>query len=252
MPTVRGNQQSQTIVVNDLSNREFLERYAQPGRVGLCSGTTRVDIAIRRAQRHLRLGHRWSDWSHAFVFEGARLDGRHWVMESDIQIHRRHIQLGAQENRTAKYYDEKMFPTLAVLDFGLNETQVRTLLQEGLEMVANRERYSLRELVGTLLALHKPELRADENLLARERSIYCSAFVKRLFLTVGLDLVPGVGDKNTTPEDIAGSPVPHVKYLLLRKMPGEKLATLERRLRTGLRTRLKVLRRQIKRSARTG
>lgn len=242
----KGHPQPQTIVVTGLSNREFLERHAQPGRVGLCSGTTRVDIAIRRAQRHLHRGQRWSDWSHAFVFEGTRLDGRHWVIESDIQIHQRHIQLGAQENRAAKYFDEKMFPTLAVLDFGLNETQARTLLQEGLELVANRERYSLRELVGTLIALHKPELRANENLLARERSIYCSAFVKRLFLTVGIDLVPGVADKNTTPEDIARSPVPHLKYLLLREMPGAKLATLERQLRTGLRTRLKAIRQRVK------
>lgn len=45
--------ENQTIVVSGISNREFLERLAQPGRVGLCGGGTRVDIAIRRAQRHL-------------------------------------------------------------------------------------------------------------------------------------------------------------------------------------------------------
>jgi len=67
------------------------------------------------------------------------------------------------------------------LDFGLDETQVATLLREGLELVANRERYSIRELIGTLLVLKKPELRAQENRLAQERSIYCSAFVKQLF-----------------------------------------------------------------------
>ena len=70
-----------------------------------------------------------------------------------------------------------MFPTLAVLDFGLAETQVAALLREALELVAGHERYSLRELIGTLLALRKPELRAKENLLARERCAYCSAFV---------------------------------------------------------------------------
>jgi len=247
MSTESGIPQVQTIVVTGLSNREFLERHAQAGRVGLCGGTTRVDFAIRRAQRHLRQGHRWSDWSHAFVFEGMRLDGQHWVVESDLQIHRRHVQLGAQENRAAKYFDEKMFSTLAVLDFGLNETQVRTLLQEGLEMVANRERYSLRELVGTLIALRKPELRANENLLARERSIYCSAFVKKLFLSVHVDLVPGVAGKNTTPEDISRSPLPHVKYLLLREMPGKKLADWERKLRTGFRAHLKFIQHRVKR-----
>lgn len=231
--------ETQTIIVSGLTNREFLERHAQPGRVGLCGGATRVDIAIRRAQRHLDDVGRWSDWSHAFLFQGPRLDGHHWVIESDIQILKKNIQLGAQENRAAKYFDEKMFPTLAVLDFGLSEAQVATLLREGLELVANRERYSLRELIGTLIALRKPELRAQENILARERSVYCSAFVKRLFHHAGLDLVPGVTGKNTTPEDLARSPLPHVKYLLLREMPGAKMAGLRRRIQNRFRGRLR-------------
>lgn len=218
--------ESQTITVSGLTNQEFIERYAAPGRVGLCGGTTRVDVAIRAAQRHLHPERRWSNWSHAFLFEGKRVDGQHWVLESDIQILRKNIQLGAQENRVEKYFDEKMFPTLAVLDFGLNEPQTATLLVEGLELVANRERYSLRELLGTLAVLKQPELRAQENRLAQARSVYCSALVKRLFLNTGIDLVPGVAGKNTTPEDIAQSPVPHTKYLLLREMPGAMMAGL--------------------------
>jgi len=236
--------ENQTIVVTGMSNREFLEQYALPGRVGLCGGTTKVDLAIRHAQRHLHAEHRWSDWSHAFIFEGRRIDGQHWVLESDIQILHKNIQLGAQENRTEKYYDEKMYPALAVLDFGLNEMQTGTLLGEALELVASRERYSLRELIGTLVALHKPELRAQENRLARERSVYCSAFVKRLFHGVGIDLVPGVTGKNTTPEDIARSPLPHTKYLLVREMPGLKLAAIGKKIKTRVRDRLDKIRRR--------
>ncbi len=236
--------ENQTVVVSDISNREFLERYAQAGRVGLCGGMTRVDTAIRRAQRHQHTEGRWSDWSHVFLFEGRRLDGHDWVLESDIQIQRKHIQFGAQENRTAKYFDEKEFPTLAVLDFGLNEAQVATLLREGLELVANRERYSIRELIGTLIALKKPELRAKENRFARERSVYCSAFVQRLFSSVGIDLVPGVTAKHTTPEDIARSPVPHAKYLLLREMPGQKKVTIHTKIAADVQSRLHRLKRQ--------
>lgn len=121
--------------------------------------------------------------------------------------------------------NEKKFPALAVLDFGLKDAQVAILLQAALEMVASHERYSLRELIGTLIALRKPELRARENLLTRERCVYCSAFVQRLFLAIGLDLVPGVNGKHTTPEDFIRTPVPHTKYLLLRELPG---ATLRR------------------------
>jgi hypothetical protein len=160
----------------------------------------------------------------------VRADGQHWVVESDIQIHRRHIQLGAQENRAAKYFDEKMFPALAVLDFGLDEAQVATLLRAALELVASRERYSLRELVGTLITLRKPELRARENLLARERSVYCSAFVRRIFLKAGIDLVPGVAGKNTTPEDISRTPAPHVAYRLQREIAPGKISKLKKKI----------------------
>ena len=230
--------ENQTILVGGISNREFLERHAQPGRVGLCGGSTSVDLVIRRAQRRLHEAGRWSDWSHAFLFEGLRADGRHWVVESDLQILRRHLQLGAQENRIAKYFDEKIFPTLAVLDFGLSAAQVATLLREGLELVANHERYSLREVAGSLVALRRPELRAQENILARERSAYCSAFVQRLFHQAGIDLAPGVAGKNTTPEDLARTPVPHVTYLLQRETAPGKVAELKTKIQHRVRSSL--------------
>ena len=242
--------ENQIVLCEGISNQEFIERHARAGCVGLCGGTTRVDVAIRRAQRHLQPEGFWSDWSHAFLFEGRRADGQHWVIESDIQILRRNIQLGAQENRAEKYFDEQMFPTLAILDFGLNETQVAMLLREGLGLVANRERYSLRELLGTLMVLKQPDLRAQENRLAKERSIFCSAFVKRLYLGIGLDLAPGISGKNTAPEDIASTPVPHVRYLLRRQIPGANLG-LRRRLRGRIEERLKKLdaRKRIRRVA---
>ena len=121
--------------------------------------------AICRAERHLDSEERWGCWSHAFLFQGVRPDGHHWVIESDLQIHHKHIQLGVQENRVAKYHDEKLYTTLAVLDFGLDAEQVAVLLREALELVATRARYSLRELLGTLIALRHPELRGRGNVL---------------------------------------------------------------------------------------
>jgi hypothetical protein len=227
--------QTNVIHVTGLSNREFIERYAGPGRVGLCGGTTKIDLAIRHAQRHQNLEHQWSDWSHVFLFEGRRVDGQHWVLESDLQILRKNIQLGAQENRADKYFDEKMFPTLAVLDFGLDEGQTAKLLGEGLERVARRERYSLRELLGTLIALKKPDRRAQENRLAQKQSAYCSALVQQLFSSAGLDLIPGVTSKHSTPEDVFGTPLPHVTHLLRREMPGSKIATLGRKIKSRVR-----------------
>jgi len=222
------------IRVNGLSNREFLERYARPGCIGLSGGTSLIDKAICRAQRHLDAEENWGAWSHAFLFQGRRADGHHWVIESDLQVHRKHIQLGVQENRISKYFDETLYTMLAVLDFGLAESQTAMLVGEGLELVANRARYSLRELLGTLIALRRPQLRGRNNLLARERSMYCSALVQHLFRKAGLDLAPGVDHKNTTPEDLARTATPHVTYWLERDRARSKLRELKVRLRKRL------------------
>ncbi len=230
--------QNQTVFITGLSNREFLERYAGLGRVGLSGGVTPIDLAISRAERHLDGEKRWGIWTHAFLFEGARADGHHWVIESDLELHRKHIRLGAQENRISKYHDEKLYTALAVLDFGLAPSQVEALLRGGLELVARHERYSLRELIGTLIAMRRPELRGRENVLAREQSLFCSAFVQRLFREAGVDLAPGVNDKNTTPEDISKTPVPHTTYLLQRQTAAGKIARLRTRLRRRVQTRI--------------
>jgi hypothetical protein len=222
--------QNETVIVSGLSNREFLERYARAGRLGLSGGVTLIDKAIYRAQRHLDEHKKWGAWSHAFLFEGQRLDGHHWLIESDLQIHHKHVQFGVQENRIAKYFDEKLYTSLAVLDFGLSEPQVGSLLAEALDLVADRARYSLRELAGTLLALRHPRLRPQANLLARERSMYCSAFVHHLFRKTGLDLAPGLDFKNTTPEDLARTTAPHVTWVLQRQAAQSKLGRLKARL----------------------
>ncbi len=203
--------------VNGISNEEFLRKYASAGRVGLACGSFRIDSLIRRAQRHVNEQKEWSLWSHALIFQGERADGHHWVIESDLDVHHKHIRLGAQENRISKYFDEKSFPHLAVLDFGLQTPQSQTLVRECLEMIAGRVRYSLRELLGTLVALRFPGRRKKENLLSRDNSFYCSAFVQHLFAKCGIDLVPEVEVKRNTPEDLFRSPVPHTTYLLDRR-----------------------------------
>jgi hypothetical protein len=232
--------QREIVQVTGLSNEEFLARYAGPGRLGLSGGITLIDKAICRAQRHLDEGEQWGWWSHAFIFQGERLDGHQWVIESDLQLHHQHIQFGAQENRISKYYDEKLYTSLAVLDFGLSPGQCATLVKEGLELVANRTLYSLRELVGTLIALRHSELRSKNNLLARQSSMYCSALVRHLFRVAGLDLVPGVDLKNTAPEHLARTGLPHVAYVL-RREEKNKLAEVRARLRGRIAKRVKSL-----------
>ena len=230
LPMETDSAQNAVVRVEGLSNREFLERFAEAGRIGLSGGVTLVDKAICRAERHLDAERHWGSWSHAFIFEGRRPDARHWLIESDLQVHRKHIQLGVQENRVDKYFDEKLYTSLAVLDFGLSAGQTSGLVAEGLELVATHARYSLRELIGTCLALKKPSLRARENLLARGNSLFCSAFVQHLFRQAGIDLAPGVDLKNTTPEDLFRTALPHRVWLLQRPPAVPRLKRLRARL----------------------
>lgn len=197
-----------------LSPAEFLDRHAAPGRVGLAGGETAIERAIRRGQRRLTPHGERSRWSHAFLFGERRADGHTWVLESDLEAHGRHLRLGVQENRLSKYADAAAFPHLAVLDFGLGADQTRAVLTEALDLLSGSAHYSLRELAGTFLAIRRPTLRGRENLLAREGALYCSAFVQHCYLKAGVDFAPGVSTKNTTPEDIAGTAVPHRTYVL--------------------------------------
>ena len=234
-------------VVSGLSNEEFFCQYAKAGCVGLSSGLTLIDRAICRAERHVIPGEKWGSWSHAFLFQGKRPDGHHWVIESDLQIHNKHIQLGVQENRISKYFDEGFYSNVAILDFDLSEAQVSDVLVEALDLVSNHAKYSLRELFGTLIALRRPPLRSQNNVLARERSLYCSAFVQHLFKKAGLDLVPGIDIKNTTPEDISRSPASHTTWVLQRGLPTSSLQPLKARMRR-LRARARLTHTKLKRS----
>lgn len=199
------------------SNREFLLAHAAPARIGLAGGSHPIDRTIRKAQRALTTDAAGSAWSHAFLVGEQRSDGHWWVLESDLDVRHKQVRLGAQENRLAKYFDADAWPNLAVLDFGLDAAQTARVVATALDLLANATRYSLREVVGTLFALARPGLRMRENLLAREGSLYCSAFVQHCYASVGLEFMPGVSAKNTTPHDIAATALPHRAERLLRQ-----------------------------------
>lgn len=204
------------LVPETMTNREFFERYAAPGRVGLVGMTSWIDRRIKKVQRHLNPQGRWSLWSHALLFEGRRLDGEHWVMECDLDISRGFVRLGVQENRIDKYWDDAACPTSAVLDFHLNEDQVDTVLRAGLELLATRTRYSIPKIFGTWIAVRKKEL-GKRFVKEDDTALYCSAFVRHCFAKIGIDFAPGVIEDNVAPEHLAASPVPHTMYLMRRE-----------------------------------
>ena len=209
----------ETIIVEGLTNREFLERHAAPGRVGLIGGPELINRLISRAQRHLDEKNEWSRWSHAFLFQGRRHDGHQWVVESDLDIKHKHIRLGVQENRIAKYFDDTKCTSLAILDFGLTPEQEQRVLAGALELVADGVRYSLREIAGTVWAMRHSGWCPRPNLLTQEKAFYCSSFVRHVFGRAGVDLTAGVAEKNTVPEHIARTALPHTRWILTRGAP---------------------------------
>lgn len=225
------------ITVTGRTNAEFIEEHAASGRIGLVGGDRLLNRTLGYAQRRVDETKRPSRWSHAFLFQGRRADGRHWVVESDLEYHRKHLRLGVQENRAEKFHDEEEYSRVGIVDFGLSPDALNALHGAALDMVAARARYSVRELFGTLLALRHPELRAKPNVMERGHSVYCSAFVRMILMKAGLDALPGVEAKHTTPEDLFRSPLAVKVWLLERKpweptTPKERLVARVRRIRT--------------------
>lgn len=223
------------IHVEGLTNQEFFEKYAAPGRIGLIGGSELTNRLIGRAQRHQIEGKAWSNWTHAFLFQGKRADGQHWIIESDLDIRRKHIRLGVQENRMSKYYHDEHYGAMAIIDLGLTEAQQQQLFSHALDLVAAGTRYSLREIVGTAWALRHPTWRPKENFLARDQAFYCSAFVRHVFSKTGYELAEGIAEKNTTPHDIANMTLPHTKWQMVREQMGSKVRALVKRAKARLR-----------------
>jgi hypothetical protein len=73
--------------------------------------------------------------------------------------------------------------------------------------------------------------------------------VQHLFRKANLDLAPGVDLKNTTPEDIARTAIPHVTYLLQRQVARSKITRLKTRLRRGVGARIRQMKRRRTKSS---
>jgi len=197
-------------------NAEFLLKHAAPGRIGLCGGNDFLSKAIRKAQAPLTAHGRRSLWSHAFLIGERRMDGHWWVIESDLDLRYKHVRLGVQENRLARYFDAEAFPNIAVLDFGLDEARSARVLGAALDLLAGQSHYSISELAGTVLAMHSRRLRQRKNPLGRDGAVFCSAMVQHCYAAAGVEFHSGVECKNIAPDDIDASPLPHSSHRLIR------------------------------------
>lgn len=203
-------------VITGLSNREFIEKYAKPGSIGLVGADTPIDNSIKKMQKYITADGKSSLWSHAFLYSSKRHDGHWWIVESDLEFHRKQMHLGVQENRAEKYFDEKHFPNLAILDFNLDQEKQDLILGEALNLVHARTEYSIREVFGALYTLLKKDSRNSANKLEQENSLFCSAMVQHCYSKLNLTLGEGVALKQLAPEDIATTKLEHTQYRLIR------------------------------------
>ncbi|HZE96957.1 MAG TPA: hypothetical protein VE981_08015 [Planctomycetota bacterium] len=198
--------------ITALGNVEFMKKYAKPGCVGLFGGSSGIDRAIRVGQKDMNDEARPSLWSHVAVFEGERVDGEHWLLESDFDMGKGQLRNGVQENRIDKYGSEKEWPNVAVLDLGLKDKDVRRVVVAGLDLVAKRTKYDLPGILQTYWAMMRKTM--DKG--ADRDSAFCSAFVRAVFKVAEIDLVPGVAIQHTLPEHVSRTALPHTRYLLVR------------------------------------
>ena len=198
--------------MSDLSNLEFLKKYAKRGCIGLMGGSSAVDRAIRKGQRGLEGATKPSLWSHVLIFQGERVDGQSWLIESDFEVGKGNVRNGVQENRIDKYASEKDWPNLAVLDFGLKEKEALQVIVAGLDLVARRTNYDLGGILETYWAMMRKTMSKGRE----KESTYCSAFVRAVFKHAGVDLAPSVAVGHTLPEHVSRTPVPHRRYQLVR------------------------------------
>jgi len=199
-----------------MTNEEFFEKFASPGAVGLVGGSALIDKGIKKAQKKITKNKQQSAFSHAFIIGEKRIDGKWWVIESDLEIHTKQVRLGVQENRLDKYYDDKMFPNLAILDFKLPVKACKAILTEGLDLVAARSKYSLREIFGVLLSFTKEE-RKNENVFSQKNSFICSSLVQHCYNKAGICFDSEVSLKHITPEDIFNTLCIHTSEKIIRE-----------------------------------
>lgn len=199
--------------MSEQDNVEFLAKYARPGAIGLVGGALPIDRAIRYVQKGLTGTGEPSRWSHALVFEGKRVDGQTWVIESDLDVRKGFARFGVQENRIDKYESAKHYPNVAVLDFGLTPKEAQTVLTLALDFVSQGTRYAIGGIFKTYAAILRKQFWKQKE----KDSTFCSSFVRTLYHAVQRDLSPGVAIRHTTIEHLSQTELPHKRYELVRE-----------------------------------
>ncbi len=203
-------------VVKEESPEDFLSEHGRDGRVGLFGGAPLGHRLVRWGQGPITPDRRWSLWSHVVIF--AEEDGRRVLYESDfdLRVFPPHLRNGAQVNPIEKYFDPKRWPYMCILDFELTRSQIQKIVCACRLMIDQRVRYALWGLVASGL-YYRLGRNVQVRSQARPRGLFCSAFVQRAFMEVGIRFQGDVPLQHLGPEHIWQTPVPHLTYVRLKE-----------------------------------
>jgi hypothetical protein len=207
--------------LDQVGNRD--QRFAHGGRgsIGLLGSYGLIGMAIRNAQRHIRIDRQPSYWSHAFLFSGSisedpavnRSPRRSpWIWESTLEPaspFSHYLDRNGVAPRRLADYDHARFnlfrahsvPNVAVIAFGLSEEEVEKILDRADDPDIDRLRYDLVGLLGTWYT-YVTDQAQKPNPLSSGEALYCSAYVQLAYEAVEIDLALGAHQRNTTPEHI--------------------------------------------------
>lgn len=207
---------AKTLLESDhaVSNLAFIRQHARPGALILIGGSRGIENMLRYRQSPLSEGAK-SLWSHICVFEGQRDDKKDWIVESDLDFRGMKLINGYTESNTDRFERRDWYPNIAIMDFGLSALQVRRLMSE-IKLISQKPpRYPILKILYAILLNERDRIFANSD---TNKSLTCSAFVRHLYLQLGIDLSPQVSSVSATfPEDIFRTATTHQRYLLLRE-----------------------------------
>jgi len=192
---------------------DFFTTNYKPGLIAVVGTNDAIGLAIREAQKEITTDKKPSLWSHCFILGEMRFDlnGTNntkmkspYIFESDLHVNlfEPQVRNGAQENWIGKWCSDEV-ENAALIDFQISADKTDTVLATALQLVDEQVLYSIKDLIGTWLAVTTLKQWLP-NPLHDEHAMYCSAFVRWCYQQSEVDFIDNAIDVfNTTPEDVA-------------------------------------------------
>lgn len=191
------------------------------GAIGLIGEYGPVGMALRRAQRLIRLDKEPSRWSHSFLFvdpiaadaKGNRLvNDSPRLLECTIDPSERYRQIahliGISARRLADYNNATFdidkphsVPNVCVIVFEMSAADRDAIVHRAVQPSIDQLRYPLDDSLASWYA-HVRHPARHPNPLARGESMFCSAYLQLAYEAAGIDLGLGAQQANLMPEHI--------------------------------------------------